>query len=366
MAVEVLGAVKNVKNYQYLTSEQAFAITGNSGNLAFYESLRSYLTSFTDALFDHPGDQNSVGIIPCSNFIGSHANNKSRAKFCKNYKGNLVAIGLGAQADLGEGQVDLGAGTETFLKELTSKAHDGPNITVRGHHTKKILDELGYGNFAEVLGCPSLFLNPDRNLGKQLAKNSKGSFTKFAASAGSPLNESKYQSLEIKLAQMVSQKKGAYVVQHPLHFVQLARGDLESNRLSLFKKYNQVLCPDLNAAQFRKWCKRNLQCFFNLDAWINFLQSYDVMVGTRIHGTMLALQAGTPAVCIVHDSRTEELCQIMHIPYIYLADLDFNSIEEAVVEKVQSYDWQAFDDNREVLRHRFGEFLTRNKISHKL
>ena len=57
--------------------------------------------------------------------------------------------------------------------------------------------------------------------------------------------------------------------------------------------------------------------FFDVAEWMAHCREYDFVIGTRIHGTMVALQAGTPALCIVHDSRTLELCETMCVPHVH-------------------------------------------------
>lgn len=47
-----------------------------------------------------------------------------------------------------------------------------------------------------------------------------------------------------------------------------------------------------------------------------FRNNVNLMIGTRIHGTILGLIAGLPSLCLVIDSRTYELCEQMSIPYI--------------------------------------------------
>ena len=48
--------------------------------------------------------------------------------------------------------------------------------------------------------------------------------------------------------------------------------------------------------------------------WIEELSAYDFAYGTRIHGNIAALLAGTPAVVLAHDSRTLELCRSLRHP----------------------------------------------------
>jgi len=55
--------------------------------------------------------------------------------------------------------------------------------------------------------------------------------------------------------------------------------------------------------------------------WISELRSYDFVYGTRIHGNIAALLAGTPSVVLVHDSRTLELSRYFELPHRMLRDV---------------------------------------------
>lgn len=79
----------------------------------------------------------------------------------------------------------------------------------------------------------------------------------------------------------------------------------------------------------------------------------------RIHGTMLALQAGTPALCIVHDSRTEELCEIMKIPYIHARLLEESPADMGAFMKYfeEKFDPIEFDKNRAKLAGKYISLL---------
>ena len=49
--------------------------------------------------------------------------------------------------------------------------------------------------------------------------------------------------------------------------------------------------------------------------WIEDLRTRDFSFGTRIHGTIAALLAGTPGLVIAHDARTLELARYFDIPH---------------------------------------------------
>src|SRR3712207_6450775 len=94
--------------------------------------------------------------------------------------------------------------------------------------------------------------------------------------------------------------------------------------------------------------------------WMEELRAHDFSFGTRIHGNIVALLAGTPSVVLAHDSRTLELCRYHDIPHRLLAD---------VPRKVRPEDLYAGADySRLVSGHpdrfrRFADFLDKHSLA---
>lgn len=63
-----------------------------------------------------------------------------------------------------------------------------------------------------------------------------------------------------------------------------------------------------------------LKIYFDVEQWLTDAKTWDLVLGTRIHGTMVALQAGTPAVLTAIDFRTQGLAEQMSVPYLKLHD----------------------------------------------
>jgi len=58
--------------------------------------------------------------------------------------------------------------------------------------------------------------------------------------------------------------------------------------------------------------------FVDCDTWICFLRKRDLVCGTRIHGGIAGILAGTPTHIIAFDSRTLELCRYFGIPHSHI------------------------------------------------
>jgi hypothetical protein len=58
-----------------------------------------------------------------------------------------------------------------------------------------------------------------------------------------------------------------------------------------------------------------IRMFVDPWTWMDHLRDFDFNFGTRIHGTITALVAGTPGYLFAHDSRTLELARYFDIPH---------------------------------------------------
>lgn len=91
------------------------------------------------------------------------------------------------------------------------------------------------------------------------------------------------------------------------------------------------------------------------------LREFDFAIGTRIHGVMLALQAGVPALCTAHDSRTLELCRLMMVPHVIASEVPRRLTPDALRDMFV-FDATRFDDNRRFLCRVYVDFLRRNGL----
>jgi hypothetical protein len=105
-----------------------------------------------------------------------------------------------------------------------------------------------------------------------------------------------------------------------------------------------------------------MRFFVDATTWIDALRDRDLVVGTRIHGTIAGLLAGVPSILIAHDSRTRELAQFHAIPYQTKAAL--RRVDVAAWREAADFDafTAAHARNTEVFR----SFLDRHALGHTL
>lgn len=338
-------------------------VTSNPGNMVFLYALTQEIEGLKH--YKAKGYTGcDMSVWGCSNFIHHRREMLTDHPVFKSFDTNYVAIGLGAQAPNYDFVTDVPEGTLSWLNEIISRAHsEHPNITVRGPHTYSILKKYGLEKHAVIMGCPSLFINPATNLGEELSRKFTSGQEKVAVTPGYVGNCAKiYEQIERSLAQIATEYGGGYICQGPEEVIHMVRGEYQKADPERVAKANKTLFPDLEPDVFRKWFKRHSMVFGAVPPWMEYLRTCDLVMGTRIHGTILALQSGTPALCIALDARHRELCETMLVPWVWWEDVKDGITVADAVELLKDVDWYEFDRNRKKLAREYITFLTNNGL----
>jgi hypothetical protein len=212
------------------------------------------------------------------------------------------------------------------------------------------MTKFGFGHTGVVTGCPANFINK----GHEFVSSVKAGFsrrpTSIAVTAGIPYTPS-LQTIERELADIVTLTGGAYIVQHGINMVQIARNQFDVMDQQHLEDCRAYIAPEKSRGEFIRWCRQYAYAFLDVPGWMDFLRRFDFVVGSRFHGVMLAIQAGIPAGCITHDSRTTELCQTMGIPYCHHSDINGPLTHRNVMDYF-SFDVDRYNDLRQTYKKR--------------
>jgi hypothetical protein len=299
---------------------------GNTGNLAFVNAIDLHLgRKATVVSWGTPAAQlkaiADMIVIACANQLGPHVDLGRNAAVLEAAGLPVVAIGLGAQANSQSQDAQIPEGTQRWLRVLSDHAPSkAPNIGVRGAYTLAQLERLGLDRQAVVIGCPSNFTNLESDFVADIIARSERPVRRVASAAGQP-HWPQLAAIERSILDLVDETDGSCIIQHNKLMVHLGQAEfnkIDEKNYAFLKAYFR---PKLSDEEFAYWCRRNMLCFGNAEAWMKWLQRHDFVVGPRFHGIMLAIQAGVPAGCVAHDSRTLELCQTMALPVLDYKDV---------------------------------------------
>jgi hypothetical protein len=358
----LLRAVKDA--FEVVPPETALlrnTIAGNAGNLIFSAASQRILTTATtdvtaDRFVIKPGDAERINerydayVLPLANAfrLGYEPMLVRLTALIRRLRIPGVVLGVGSQAGVDNDTSRL-APIEPAVRDFVGAVLDrGPSIGVRGELTHEYLSGLGFRD-VEVIGCPSLFMGGDR-------LSIRPGPPALTAESRLAINVSPY------LARM-----GPIVARHVARYPDLTYipQDIDTLELLLWGEPVADARPDdprpIHPAHplFRD---DKVRFFVDPAPWIDFLATRDFAFGSRIHGTIAALIAGTPAVVLAHDSRTLELARYFEIPHRLLRQVDPATLDAA--ELYAAADFGPLVDGHAARYGRFVGFLDRHGLDH--
>lgn len=349
-------------------------IAGNTGNLLFSDAIWKFLSvpgneitpnryraKAEDA--DRINDEYDLFVIPLANALRPNFRSQLNdlSALVEKLDIPVVVFGVGTQAGTDGGTEHL-APIEKDVRRFCSAVLDrSPSIGVRGEITEKYLKGLGF-NDVEIIGCPSMFTH-GRHL--EVHKDPAG----LSASSRLAVNIS-YESGNIPGSDLDSESLNrlmdAALDRYPdLVYVGQERRDLELLHWGDLSVENQERSPAPLIRSHRLLTEDRTRLYFDTPRWIDALRDRDFAFGTRIHGNVAALLAGTPAVVLCHDSRTLELCRYFDIPHRLVSDLpsggDLSRLPEQLYEEA---DFTAMLSGHGERFGRLVSFMDRHGLDH--
>ncbi|WP_029068419.1 polysaccharide pyruvyl transferase family protein [Jonesia quinghaiensis] len=359
----------------YGTMESTRLMGGNSGNLLYANGVARALSAQentvryggfavhrdqdpsqwiaeTNAKYDHY-------VMPMSNMFRASFTTQlqSLTRIIRQLEIPVTIVGAGAQttADAAESE-KFTMGRTGRTKTMSTKAADRHNeaiynlveavlekshsMGVRGEYTRKFLVSLGLpADRITVIGCPSIFTwGPQHQVNKGVDALTPRSAVSMNIDYRVPgierlidANMARYRNLtspsqDAKSARMIVTGNDQY----DLDTVNL--GTPVHTGHPLYKKRKVVYYPN-------PW------------GWIESFTEQDFAFGTRLHGNIAAILAGTPAHILAHDSRTLELAEYHAMPHTkYTRDGDVPLAEDLY----QDTDYTQFN---ELMPQRFETYL---------
>src|SRR5690554_1306610 len=114
----------------------------------------------------------------------------------------------------------------------------------------------------------------------------------------------------------------------------------------------------LSSIYFRK--NKGLM-YLNAQHWIEEMKCYDFAFGSRIHGNVASILAGTPGHVIAHDSRTRELAEFFEIPWTRSDEI---TADTSVSSLFEHSDWSRMVSGHNKRFNGFLSFLESHGIKH--
>ncbi len=276
----------------------------------------------------------------------------------------VTVVGIGAQLSLEEvraGSFRPGRVTGIKASDAEIATHEAAarrfvtavldrseSIGVRGEISKGYLQHLGFpADRIDVIGCPSLFMwgpdfrMPERPVSLSRRSRLSLSFDHRIASTADLLDRTitEYAKSRVYMQETIGIRMTITGEETRAEWP----GDPRFPVKTTHRAYRQHRLEYLPTA----W------------SWIRHMKGYDFAYGPRLHGTVAATLAGTPAHLLVHDSRTIEVAQHHHLPHTLIEDL---GPDDTAARIAAGQDYSAFNAAYAENFERFTAFLARNSL----
>ena len=283
----------------------------NTGNLFYETALLRHLPRIAVVYgCENLPDNVERLVLSMSNFISPASELGWVAEVLERKRvRQIVMVGAGAQAYTYDEPIALSAGTRRFVDLLADRSI---SIGVRGNYTAEVLRGLGVSNVS-VIGCPSAFWH-----GAERPITHNRTLPWWPRTA---INVTPSGHFRDRISALLGHgmRYGAnYVLQSEDWMMALVEPTAEAGLLD--ENLDYYAYPHCTPEMLRRWLADHLIAFFDIGEWIDAMRHYDFVYGSRFHGNMAAIQAGVPALNMVFDTRTRELCEYLNLPFMALQD----------------------------------------------
>ncbi|SFA43802.1 Polysaccharide pyruvyl transferase [Paracoccus halophilus] len=288
-------------------------IKTNTGNYMFTEAVYRNLDAqvewvgfrFTPEAVNEKFD---AVIVPAANWLNANSDFADLARRIEQLTIPVTCVGLGTQApSLDSLEVDISPSALDLARVLS---HKNASISLRGEFTRAVLARHGITNTV-VTGCPSLYMDV-------AARSDDG------ANGGIVLQGTRYVMARPVLRRKLLDNdifriagRGNYDIVYQSEKLEIAYLD-GTGREGWEQAAHDSGLPQLygfdSAPAMRDYLELRGRVFTNIDSWSDYLKTKTAVVGSRLHGAILALNSGVPALLLPHDSRTRELIDFAGIP----------------------------------------------------
>ncbi|GAB2484982.1 polysaccharide pyruvyl transferase family protein [Nocardiopsis aegyptia] len=349
-------------------------IATNTGNLLFSDAVHKMLSTPDTEIVpnrykvdpsdaDRINDEYDAFVVPLANaFRPSFTRHlDDLSALIEKLRIPVVVFGVGGQAGTDYGTDHLAPIEDKVRRFCSAVLERSPSIGVRGEFTERYLNGLGYSD-VEVIGCPSMFMH-----GRELRVDRRTDT--LDASARLAINVS-YDSGNIPGSVigdgLIDRLADAALRRHPdlLYMAQ----ELQDLELLYWGDVSEAAGTSSAAPLTRTHPllrEERTRLYYDSSTWIDALRDRDFAFGTRIHGNVAALLAGTPAVVLCHDSRTLELCRYFDIPHRLVSDLaDETDLAGLPARLYEEADFSAMSAGHGERFDRLVSFMDRHGLDH--
>ncbi|MEU9287613.1 polysaccharide pyruvyl transferase family protein [Streptomyces sp. NPDC048275] len=350
--------------YDVVPVEQALhrdVFATNSGNLIFSDAAHKILETPTTEVVsngirtnvsaaDRINEEFDAFVIPLANAFRPSFEPQLRrlTQLISKLKIPVIVPGVGAQTGLDYNPARLKPMEPAVREFVGAVLERSASIGVRGEFTERYLKDMGFSD-VEVIGCPSMFMyGKDLDVRKRV--DALGPESRIA------INGSHSAVKSQGLDRVIRRTHARYP---HLRFIGQNLSDARQLHWRDLSDPNGSVTAMPTHPDHPMYREDKVRVYIDPLTWIDDLREFDFSFGSRIHGNIAALLAGTPATVLCADSRTLELCRYFDIPHRTIDSLP-KDLDPA--ELFADADFGALTGGHQERFERFTGFLDRNGL----
>lgn len=324
--IAVVGSGGSVAGSAFLGSSALMERVGdNTGNLVFQHAVSRLLSEDPILLgFEASAEPWQIPptvrliVFPAANLVRPNLDLTPLVRRLERANLPLFLVGLGAEEFSRSSALDE---LHPSIHRLLALIHErSPAVSVRGERTADVLSSVGIENIY-VTGCPSNFLSTDLEFPRSIEEKLQRQLGSVIIHGGEPWPKAEeLATLESRLAGWAATAPSVYVqqsvplVQHLMRGDECEVGEGRSATGQLIESLRRTLLPEVSVADMNEFLRSKWRSYFHVEQWLEDSRRFDFSLGGRIHGNMVAFQAGVPALFITVDGRSSELVETMCLP----------------------------------------------------
>ncbi|MDE6852943.1 MAG: polysaccharide pyruvyl transferase family protein [Lachnospiraceae bacterium] len=260
----------------------------------------------------------------------------------------VVGVGIQGKNKKASNQAEVDESVTRFMKAILAKSS---KVGLRGERTAEYLTKLGFQAERDftVIGCPSMYM-----WGKTLPEMEVRELTSDSSVSMNSKIQLPQKFHDFMYRSSIDLPNFHYVAQVIQEIRQMYMGaDYPPDFVKTIPEHFPV---DFTHPIYQSG--KGIS-FTNFASWLQYLQGKDFSFGSRIHGNIASILAGTPCYIVVSDERIKELVDFHHIPHMLMKDL---TEETNIFDLYEKADFSAIQKNHEKKFLHYLDFLWENGL----
>jgi hypothetical protein len=243
---------------------------------------------------------------------------------------------------------ELATESKAFLRTLQATfSKFGGFVGFRGKCSEQLAHHAGFTGGFISMGCPSLFINKNRSLGHRLEEK----YGSVIAMLENPARRLKIGLMCVGMA-----------IDHAMIKFVTSRGAAGSLILKQDNRDSSCINANIKVAE---GVKVKSTIFYDIETWREAVSQLDVVVGPRIHGSMLSLSMEVPSITFPFDMRIQEMCDSMRLACAPMSisrpnRLSLEGITDVITKAASQFNGTEFDRNRQALARKYAHYFKKN------